>query len=146
MTDTRAAAMAVWQAFGSRDPEQIRAVLTEDAQWIAPPDNATAVALGSSAEDILTVDGIIHFLTVEFRKLFPDGADFQFTKVVVEGSTAVFEQRMRAKTANGRDYDNRYCWVFEMEGTRVRRMREYMDTHNGYRMIFGDEPARKLVA
>lgn len=36
--------------------------------------------------------------------------------------------------------------LFEMQDGRVRVMREYMDTHKGYRMIFGDEPAREIVA
>jgi hypothetical protein len=32
-----------------------------------------------------------------------------------------------------------------MDGARVRRIHEYMDTFGGYRMIFGDEPPRSLV-
>ena len=30
------AAMAAWQAFRTRDPGQIAAVFTEDAEWLAP--------------------------------------------------------------------------------------------------------------
>jgi ketosteroid isomerase-like protein len=146
MTDAKTAAMAAWQAFASRDPDQIRAAFTQDAAWIAPPDNATALALGMSADDLRTVDGIVRVTTQEFRKLFPDGADFEFTKVVADGDTVVFEQRMRARTVNGRSYDNRYCFVFEMQDGKVKVIREYMDTHAGHRMIFGDETARKLVS
>jgi uncharacterized protein len=32
-----------------------------------------------------------------------------------------------------------------MNGSRVRRIREYMDTFGGYRMLFGDEPPHSLV-
>jgi ketosteroid isomerase-like protein len=142
---TREAATAVWQAFGSRNPEAIRNVLAEDVTWSAPPDNATQVALGLPANMLETRDGIVAFLIEHFRRLFPEGAQFDFTKVIAEGDTVVFEQRMRATAVNGRSYDNRYCWIFEMDGTRVRRIREYMDTHGGYRMLFGSESPRTLV-
>lgn len=140
------AAGSVWQAFASRDPESIRNVLSHDCAWSAPPNNATQVALGLPAEMLETREGIISFLVDHFRRLFPEGARFEFTKVVAEGNTVVFEQRMRATTVNGRSYDNRYCWIFEMEGPRVRRIREYMDTHGGYEMLFGTEAPRTLVA
>jgi ketosteroid isomerase-like protein len=138
-------AAGVWKAFASRDPETIRAVLTEDVTWIAPDPNATQVALGLAADMLKSREGIIAFLVDHFRRLFPQGAQFEFTKVVAEGDTVVFEQRMTASTINGRSYDNRYCWIFEMNGPRVHRIREYMDTFGGYRMIFGDETPRPLV-
>jgi ketosteroid isomerase-like protein len=138
-------AAGVWTAFASRNPETIRAVLTEDATWIAPERNATQVALGLAPDMLETPDGIIAFLVDHFRRLFPHGAQFEFTKVIAEGDTVVFEQRMTGSTINGRNYDNRYCWVFEMDGSRVRRIREYMDTFGGYRMIFGNETPRSLV-
>jgi uncharacterized protein len=139
------AATGVWRAFASRDREKIRAVLTEDAIWIAPERNATQVALGLAGDMLESREGIVAFLVDHFRRLFPQGAQFEFTKVIAEGDTVVFEQRMMGPTINGRNYDNRYCWVFEMDGSRVRRIREYMDTFGGYRMIFGDETPRSLV-
>jgi ketosteroid isomerase-like protein len=144
-TSARDAAAQAWKAFASRDPEVIRAALTEDATWTAPARNATQVALGLPIDLLDSREGIILFLVSHFRKLFPHGAEFEFTKIIAEGDVVVFEQRMRATTINGRQYDNRYCWVFEMEGARVRRIREYMDTFGGYRMIFGDETPRSLV-
>jgi len=138
-------AAGVWRAFASRDPETIRAVLTEDASWISPAGNATQVALGLPDGMLESRDGIVTFLVDHLRRLFPQGVQLDFTKVIAEGDTVVFEQRMRATTAGGRDYDNLYCWIFEMDGARVRRIREYMDTFGGYRMIFGDEAPGSLV-
>ena len=139
------AAFAVWAAFGSRDAVRIRNVLTEDARWLAPAGNATQVALGQPDDLLETPDGIVAFLTEQFRRLFPEGLAVEFTSVIVDGSTVVFEQRTRGRVVNGRDYDNRYCWVFEMRGARVGVIREYMDTLGGQRMIFGDETPRCLV-
>ena len=145
INDTKQAALAAWSAFGSRDADKIRAVLTEDVCWTAPARNATQVALGLPAAILETRDGIVAFHTRHFRRLFPDGAQFDITKAVAEGDTVIFEQRMMARTVNGRAYDNRYCWVLEMEGARIRRIREYMDTYGGYRMIFNNNAPRALV-
>jgi uncharacterized protein len=144
-TSVKESAAGVWRAFASRDPETIRAVLTEDATWIAPQRNATQVALGLPVDMLESRDGIIAFLVEHFRKLFPQGVESEFTKVIAEGDTVVFEQRMTGPTINGRSYDNRYCWIFEMNGSRVRRIREYMDTFGGYVMIFGEDTPRSLV-
>ncbi len=40
-------------------------------------------------------------------------------------------------------YENRYCWVIEVSNGRVCELREYMDTHAGFAMIFGDNPPGK---
>jgi hypothetical protein len=145
MRTAREAALNVWKAFASRDPEKIRAAFTADARWIAPPGNATAIASGRDAESLLTVDGIIAFITGVYNRLFPEGASIEFMTVVSEGDVAVIEQTYRARVANGRVYDNRYCWVFLARDGKICEMREYMDTHSGFASIFGDEPPRSLV-
>jgi ketosteroid isomerase-like protein len=144
MTRSKQAAIAAWQAFNTRDPERIRAVLTEGAKWIAPPYNATQIMLGLDPDFTASREGIVAFLTRHFRRGFPDGARFEFTKVIAEDDTVMFEQRMSGVACNGKSYDNRYCWVFEMDGDRIREMREYMDTYAGHRQIFGEEEPRML--
>jgi len=44
-------------------------VFTEDAQWLAPPANATALALRGS-HHMVGRDAIVRFSTVDFPKLF----------------------------------------------------------------------------
>ncbi len=145
MSNAREAALNVWKAFASRDPDRIRAVFTADARWIAPPGNATAIASGGAAESLLTVDGIIAFITGAYNRLFPEGASIEFLAVVGEGDVAVIEQVFRARVVNGRMYENRYCWVFVARDGKICEMREYMDTHAGFAAIFGNEPPRCLV-
>jgi uncharacterized protein len=145
MSNAREAALNVWKAFASRDPEKIRAAFTPDARWVAPPGNATAIAAGRDAESLLTVDGIIAFITGVYNRLFPEGASIEFMTIVGEGDIAVIEQKYRARVANGRMYENRYCWVFVARDGKICEMREYMDTHGGFAGIFGDEAPRSLV-
>jgi ketosteroid isomerase-like protein len=145
MITAKEAALNVWQAFASRDADRIRAAFTPDARWLAPPGNATAIASGADAESLLTVDGIVAFITGAYNRIFPEGAAVEILKVIGEGDTAVIEQIFRARVANGRMYENRYCWVFIARDGKICEMREYMDTHTGFAAIFGDELPRRLV-
>ena len=61
--------MAAWQAFRTRDPGQIAAVFTEDAEWLAPANNATAVAL-QGPWHIIGRDRIARMCATEVHKLF----------------------------------------------------------------------------
>lgn len=138
--DNKRVVADAWKAFASRDPERIRAVFTDDAEWLAPRDNATAVALGFT--DHMTGPGTIaRFLVEEFPKLFVADVAVQFGRMLCEGDTVVLEERMQATLANGRPYDNDYCFFFELRDGRIARVREYMDTQKGRRSIIGDLPA-----
>ena len=140
----REAAANVWKAFYTRDADQIRAVLTDDVEWLAPSGNATATALGVTSH-MIGPDAIASFIINDFRRLYPDGIAVTPLSVTAEENRVVFEQRQQAQIANGRMFDLNYVFVFEMEGGRARRIREYMDTQAGLSMVFGDEPARKIV-
>ena len=133
--DNKRAAMATWKAFASRDPVEIAAMFTEDAEWFAPPGNATAIALNST-KNVMGKADIVQFIACEFDKLFARDVKLDFKGFYGDGDIVVVEHRLRATLANGAPYDNDYCFVLEMENGRIRRMREYMDTAKGHRMIF----------
>jgi ketosteroid isomerase-like protein len=137
--DIKAAATAVWKAFATRDPEQVRAVLTDDVEWLAPADNATAIALQGS-HHMVGPEPIVDFLTRRFGTLFVRDVASEIRHCYADGNTVIFERRISATLANGGRYDNDYCFILEMSGTRVRRIREYMDTRKGYQQIFGESP------
>lgn len=137
-------ARSVWQAFMSRSEASIHEVLTEDVEWIAPKANATAVALGVT-EHMVGRSAIAGFILNDFPRLFSNGMDIETVSVTAQDNRVVFEQRQTAILANGRTYDNVYVFIFEMEGVRVRRIREYMDTHGGYQMVFGENAPSKIV-
>jgi uncharacterized protein len=58
-----------WKAFASHDAERIAAVFTEDAEWLAPPENATAVALRGSSH-LVGRKAIARFLAEDFPRFF----------------------------------------------------------------------------
>jgi len=131
--------MDAWRAFASRDAARIADCFTADAQWLAPEGNATAIALDCT-HHMIGRDAIVHFLTVAFPKLFVADVLVELSGLHADGETVIVEEHMQATLANGRRYDNAYCFVFMLEGERIARVREYMDTRRGWTCIFGEEP------
>lgn len=132
-SNNRAAVLRAWEAFASRRAERVAEVFTVDAEWLAPPENATAHAIGGEYH-LVGRDRIVRFLTEEFPAVFTD-VTVEFRSVVAEGDVVVVEERMRATLASGRPYDNDYCFVFEVQDGRIHRVREYMDTRRGVEMF-----------
>jgi ketosteroid isomerase-like protein len=134
--DSRAVVKAAWTAFASHDVDRIAAVFTEDAEWLAPAGNATAVALAGPSH-MIGRPAIAHFLAEDFPRLFVRDVDVTFTGLHADGDRVIVEETMTAVLANGNQYENDYCFVFELRDGLVHRVREYMDTARGHRMIFG---------
>jgi ketosteroid isomerase-like protein len=125
-----------WRAFASHDADRISAVFTEDAEWLAPPDNATAVALGGPSH-LVGRDAIVQFLAEDFPRFFVSDVTVTFTGFHADGERVIVEETMTATLANGNHYANDYCFVFELRDGLIHRVREYMDTARGHRMVFG---------
>ncbi|MGJ8528738.1 nuclear transport factor 2 family protein [Maritalea sp.] len=68
--------------------------------------------------------------------MFPNGAEFNVTGMVAEGDKVAAEAHMNAETATGSVYDNSYHFLFEISNGRIKRMKEYMDTHHA-KVTFG---------
>lgn len=136
---------AAWEAFASRDAERIAACFAPEAEWIAPPGNATAIAL-DYPHHMRGADAIARFIATEFSRLFVADIAIDFRTMVAAGDLVVVEERMRATLVNGRRYDLSYCFVFVVMDGRIAQVREYMDTRSGWQQMFGGEPGRKLVA
>ncbi|HEX6958414.1 MAG TPA: nuclear transport factor 2 family protein [Ferrovibrio sp.] len=134
MTNTERV-IAAWKAFASRDPAQIAACFAEDAEWIAPKGNATALAL-ELTDHMKGPQQIGQFIGTELRRLFGE-IKIDFKGIHAAGDIVIVEERMTAVLADGRPYENDYCFIFELQDGLIRRVREYMDTAKGHRMIFG---------
>jgi len=128
-----------WKAFASHDAERISAVFTEDAEWLAPPGNATAVALKGPSH-LVGGKAIVRFLAEDFPRFFVRDVTVTFHGFYADGERVVVEETMTATLANGSHYVNDYCFVFELRDGLIHRVREYMDTARGHRTIFGEVP------
>lgn len=138
--------LAAWRTFATRDAARIEACFTEDAVWLMPPRNATAVALGLEHIDRLDRGQIANFIANDFGRLFTADVNVDFIAVYSEDDAVIVEQRTRATLANGVKYDNDYCFIFKLRDGRICRMREYMDTLRGFRQVFGEDSVRPVEA
>ncbi|MGK5628004.1 nuclear transport factor 2 family protein [Streptomyces sp. URMC 123] len=128
-----------FQALVSNDPDRISAVLTEDAEWLSPPGNATAVALGGT-NHMVGREAIVRFFAQDFPRLYARDVAVTPRGVHVDGERVAVEAAMTATLANGNHYSNDYCFVFELRDGLIHRVREYTDTARGLRMVFGEVP------
>jgi ketosteroid isomerase-like protein len=134
MSSPREIVLNAWKTFSSRDALRIAALFTDDAEWIAPKGNATAVALGHT-DHMVGAGQIARFIAQEMHKMFSN-IDIAFRGVYADGDVVIVEERMRATLTGGKPYENDYCFVFTVAGDRIREVREYMDTRKGWRMVF----------
>jgi len=49
-------------------------------------------------------------------------------RFIAEGDHVAIEATGSNTTRDGRQYENRYCWVCELSGGKIHELREYMDT------------------
>lgn len=126
-----------FEALTSSDPDRIAAVLTEDAEWLSPPGNATAVAL-QTTHHMVGRNAITDFFVRDFPRLFTRDVAVAAHGVQADGDRVTVEATVTATLANGNRYVNDYCFVFELRDGLISRVREYVDTARGHRMIFGE--------
>ena len=119
---------STWQAFVKGDIKTAFANMSDEVSWLIPGNlnNLSGLRKGKAA--------ILEFAR-NAVKTFPDGLQTQINRVYGDGDTVILELTNRGKLVNGRDYDNEYCFVFEVEAGRIRRVREYVDTQKAKELM-----------
>jgi ketosteroid isomerase-like protein len=76
------------------------------------------------------VQGIIGEFLGPVRGMFePGDPKVELTNVVAQGSWVAVEARGKGRFRNGTPYDNLYTFFLEIDGEKIRTMREYMDSY-----------------
>lgn len=110
-----------WNAFVKGDIKTAFANMSDEISWLIPGNlpNLSGLKKGKA--------GIVEFARGA-AKIFPGGLKSEIKRVYGDGDTVIIELTNRGKVFNGKDYENEYCFVFEIEGGKIRRVREYVDT------------------
>jgi ketosteroid isomerase-like protein len=132
--ESRELVKRAWSEFATRELERIAGVFSDDAEWIAPSANSTAIALGVT-DHMRGADAIAKFIAYGMRRLFTD-VRVAFKGMYADGRFVTVEEEMTATLANGRPYVLTYCFIFECADGRIVRVREYMDTMSAFRQVF----------
>jgi ketosteroid isomerase-like protein len=61
--------------------------------------------------------------------------------MIAEGDQVVLQWTSRARTRDGRDYENGCIGVFTVRDGRIQAVREYMDTLYARQAAFAGQPA-----
>jgi uncharacterized protein len=128
MPDERDASQQVVRSFFARlnaeDLEGIRTLLTEDAAWL--PQARNIPGAGEYRGRNVIVDQFL----APIRGLFAAGSPRnEILSIASNGSLVLVETHGTGNLKDGRPYDNRYAWAFEVRGGKVAEIREYMDSH-----------------
>ena len=74
-------------------------------------------------------DKIINEFLAPIRGVFrPGDPKVHIDALVSDGDRVMLETRATGQRADGKPYDNRYAWAFELKGGKILRIREYMDS------------------
>ena len=108
----------------AEDLEGVRAILTEDATWIPQVRDIPG------AGEYRGRDVIVDVFLAPIRSVFADGSPSnEILSIASGGSLVMLESHGTGSLADGRPYDNRYAWAFEVREGKVAAIREYMDSH-----------------
>jgi ketosteroid isomerase-like protein len=110
-----------WKAFSSGDIKTAFASMSDEVSWLIPGNLPNLSGLRKGKAEILN-------FARSAAQTFPTGLKSELRRVYCDGDTVLIEMTNRGKLFNGRDYENEYCFVFEIEAGKIRRVREYVDT------------------
>ncbi len=121
---TRALIEDFYAALRKGNKAKLLELLAPDAVWIPPA--AAPVPRTEGAQAIAdALGGQVVRETFDLSKPFA----LEIRRIVADGDVAVVQQRLTATAkATGNDYDNQYCWVYEVRDGRIAVLEEYADT------------------
>lgn len=118
-----------WTSFGKGDIKAAFANMSDNVSWLVPGTTAGVSGLKRGKDEILKfVSGL--------GSVFPEGLQSEIRRTYCDGDTVIVELTNRGKVSNGKSYENEYCFVFELEDGKVRRIREYVDTQKSKEILF----------
>ncbi len=123
MSDPKQVVADFLATFSAGDVDAILARLTDDATWWV----AGTIDGMSGTNDKPTLESILR----QVKPMYRAGAlRITPSSMIAEGDRVACEATSHAELQSGRVYANEYHFLFEVAGDRIRRVREYSDTHH----------------
>ena len=113
-----------FELLNAEDLEGVRALLTEDAAWL--PQARDMPGAGEYRGRNVIVDQFLR----PIRGLFAPGSPSnRILSMASNGALVLVETHGTGYLSDGRPYDNRYAWAFEVRASKVALIREYLDSY-----------------
>ena len=120
---------ATWTAFSKGDIKTAFGNMADNVSWLVPGTNPEVAGVKRGKDEILKFMGSV-------GTLFPEGLQSEITRAHATDDAVILELTNRGKVSNGKQYENEYCFVFELENGKIRRIREYVDTAKANAILF----------
>jgi ketosteroid isomerase-like protein len=120
---------AAWSAFGNGDIKAAFGHMADNVSWLIPGSIAGVSGVKRGKDEI------VKFMA-SVGAVMPEGMHSEITRAYADGDTVILEVSSKAKVINGKTYENEYCFVFEIENGKIRRIREYTDTQKAKDILF----------
>jgi ketosteroid isomerase-like protein len=121
-----------FELLNAEDLEGVRALLTEDAAWL--PQARDMPGAGEYRGRNVIVDTFLKPIRGLFAKGSPSNRILSMASNV---PLVLVESHGTGHLSDGRPYDNRYAWAFEVHAGKVAVIREYLDSNYIVR-LFGN--------
>src|SRR6266849_11157775 len=105
-----------WTALVRGDADAALANMSDEISWVIPGHLAGVSGLKRGKDEVRKfISGI--------GQAFPGGLKSEIRKVHAVGDTVIVELTNRGTPHNGKPYENEYCFVYEIENGKIRRIR-----------------------
>ena len=113
-----------FEVLSAGDLETLRGMFREDACWTAMSREIPGAGPHPGR------DHIIDEFLAPVRGMFIEGDPKVIIHKVTAKDNVVYAETQAVGTfQNGAQYDNLYCWAFEIIDGQIDQIREYMDSH-----------------
>lgn len=140
-TDSMAVIRRYFNALQAGDKLAIRSFFAEDATWTLKAGELPMSGTWEGRDRI--IDG---FFATAMANYQPASIDLELTAMIAEQDQVVLQWTSRARTRDGRPYENGCIGVFTVREGKIQHVREYMDTLYASEVAFTDSSRRSSLA
>jgi ketosteroid isomerase-like protein len=120
-SDNKQAVVDAYASMAAGNPAPYLALLSDDVSITMFGDHRFARTFRGKADIHGNLFGPI-------REVLDGTIRMNVTNAIADNDMVVVEAHGEARTKQGRDYRNTYCFVFRFEDGKITESREYMDT------------------
>ena len=139
-TDSKSVLRRYVAAVQAGDESAIRDAFAEDATWTIHAGQLPISGIWKGRDAIID-----EFLAEAMANYEPGSVSLEITGMIAERDHVVLQWTSRARTRDGRPYENGCIGVFTIRDGRIQAVREYMDTLYASQVAFNGRPSTAIT-